>query len=431
MQSKDPVSILMGRGSAPVPPSTRTKEPAARASNQISGEEMVSFRAPDQPAGKARRKLWNLPHRFHCALIGTCLDVEDLRSLASRFWMEDLRDETDYTVHTRFVTLAGEKSPVSQRLQGLMDRKFRGALRRFNALQDENSLREQWNEEWQEGRIAGAFWALATHPATTRKLADEIYGEVHMLSHQVGAGNRADRRRLAELEDSCERLTERLQGAMSQANRHHREKQEALEEVQSWRERARNAEGRVESLEERLRAWEEGTEVRKLHQKIQRLERQLHHQAGKAERAERLLAERSEPEPRSKADTGTCAAAHGETGGPCAAREWTDLEGRCVLCVGGRSGLAHRYRQLVERYNGSFLHHDGGLEDSSQRLQQLLNRADQVVCPLDCVSHEATSRIKDHCKQQGVPCLLLESSGITAFARALPRLADHASQPGK
>ena len=29
-----------------------------------------------------RRKLWELPHAYHCALIGTCLPVPDMRRLA-------------------------------------------------------------------------------------------------------------------------------------------------------------------------------------------------------------------------------------------------------------------------------------------------------------------------------------------------------------
>src|SRR5262249_13349238 len=42
---------------------------------------------------------------------------------------------------------------------------------------------------------------VLTHPATTNELAKNVFGEVHMLSHLVGAANRADIRRLRQLEE--------------------------------------------------------------------------------------------------------------------------------------------------------------------------------------------------------------------------------------
>ena len=49
-----------------------------------------------------------------------------------------------------------------------------------------------------------------THPAATDALVREIFGEVHMLSHLVGAANRADIRRLADLEAENDRLRAKL-----------------------------------------------------------------------------------------------------------------------------------------------------------------------------------------------------------------------------
>ena len=57
-----------------------------------------------------------------------------------------------------------------------------------------------WREAVQRGEIPGAYWATLTHPATTQALVRDAFGEVHMLSHLVGAANRADIRRLCRLE---------------------------------------------------------------------------------------------------------------------------------------------------------------------------------------------------------------------------------------
>ena len=100
-----------------------------------------------------------------------------------------------------------------------------------------------------------------------------------------------------------------------------------------------------------------------------------------------------------------------------------DLGGLRILCVGGRGSLAPHYRTLVQRCNGELIRHDGGLEESRARLEALLASADAVLCPADCVSHDAYQRAKRYCKRLAKPCVLIERSGISAFARALSDLA--------
>lgn len=82
-----------------------------------------------------------------------------------------------------------------------------------------------------------------------------------------------------------------------------------------------------------------------------------------------------------------------------------------------------KYRSLVDRYNGEMVHHDGGVEDSRQRLEALLCAADVVVCPADGMSHDAYLKAKRYRKRTAKPCVLLKSSGVGSFARALEQIA--------
>jgi len=91
--------------------------------------------------------------------------------------------------------------------------------------------------------------------------------------------------------------------------------------------------------------------------------------------------------------------------------------------VGGRSHVIDHYREIVARCNGEFDHHDGGIEDKPQRLNALLSSADVVICAIDCVSHDAYNRSKRFCKRFAKPCVLLRSSGVSTFARALEQVA--------
>src|SRR5262249_48852003 len=51
---------------------------------------------------------------------------------------------------------------------------------------------------------------LLTHPSSTDALVRKVFGDLHMLSHLVGAANRADIRRLHQLEEEKAALEEKL-----------------------------------------------------------------------------------------------------------------------------------------------------------------------------------------------------------------------------
>jgi hypothetical protein len=102
----------------------------------------------------------------------------------------------------------------------------------------------------------------------------------------------------------------------------------------------------------------------------------------------------------------------------------SQLRGRCVLCVGGRTPLLPQYRQLAERLGVRLIHHDGGREEALSRLPALLASSDAVICPTDCVGHLAYYQLKQHCKLANKPCVLVKSSGVASFAAALTRLAE-------
>ena len=98
------------------------------------------------------------------------------------------------------------------------------------------------------------------------------------------------------------------------------------------------------------------------------------------------------------------------------------LDGKCVLCVGGRSGAVGAYREAVERQGGRFLHHDGGLEESLHRIDSALAAADLVICQAGCISHNAYWRVKEQCKRTGKPCLFVKRSGVSSFGRVIADL---------
>ena len=98
------------------------------------------------------------------------------------------------------------------------------------------------------------------------------------------------------------------------------------------------------------------------------------------------------------------------------------LEGRCILYVGGRCQLLPHLRARAASWKASLLHHDGGQEESLQSLGGLVDRADVVLCPIDCVSHQACLKVKGLCRRRAKPFVPLRSSSATCFTRAIRAL---------
>jgi len=78
---------------------------------------------------------------------------------------------------------------------------------------------------------------------------------------------------------------------------------------------------------------------------------------------------------------------------------------------------------LVKQHNDELIHHDGGMEERGGRLASVVSAADAIVCPLDCVSHDAVRRVRRLCQRYAKQCIWLRSSGLSSFARALRDVA--------
>jgi hypothetical protein len=84
-------------------------------------------------------------------------------------------------------------------------------VNQFAKAGTEDAVRALWRDAVRRGDIPGAYWATLTHPAATRAVIRDAFGDVHMLSHLVGASNRADISRLCQLEVDKAALEDKLQ----------------------------------------------------------------------------------------------------------------------------------------------------------------------------------------------------------------------------
>src|SRR6185295_16990061 len=118
---------------------------------------------------------------------------------------------TEHELHKYGVTIAGNKDQGSKLLHKLLDKKHRITVSQFAKAKSEAEVGALWDEAVKRGEIPGAYWAVMSHALTSEALVKRVFGQVHMLSHLVGAANRADIRRLADLEAENAALHEKTE----------------------------------------------------------------------------------------------------------------------------------------------------------------------------------------------------------------------------
>ena len=81
--------------------------------------------------------------------------------------------------------------------------------------------------------IPGGYWAASDHPATDRPLVEEVFGQVHMLSHMVGSSNRVDITRLRTLERELGERDDKIARQEARLAAGARDRAELLRKVES------------------------------------------------------------------------------------------------------------------------------------------------------------------------------------------------------
>src|SRR5262252_1427142 len=180
--------------------------PIADFSSAESATMVADRHAERAPVHGAR--LHDLPSHLMCSVIGTCLGLGTLRKLVARFVDIDRERATDLEIHHAAVELATAGEAGAKNLHKALDDHHAATIRRFRGAGSEAALEAMWREALQSGEVPGAYWAVLTHPRATTDLRARAFGEVHMLSHLVGAANRADIRRLVALERENAELRE-------------------------------------------------------------------------------------------------------------------------------------------------------------------------------------------------------------------------------
>ncbi len=90
-----------------------------------------------------------------------------------------------------------------------------------------------------------------------------------------------------------------------------------------------------------------------------------------------------------------------------------------VLVVGGIERMEPLYREVIEAKGHIFEYHAGHLRKGGNKLDNLLQRADIVLCPVNCNSHTACLQVKSMCKKYKKNLQIMKNFSLSAIERTL------------
>jgi hypothetical protein len=276
-----------------------------------------------------------------------------------------------------------------------------------------------------------------THPFATMPVRQKAFGDLHMLSHLVGAANRADIRRLVALEEENAALKEKIERQQSrlqelslqrdasiaarndqiaqltaQTSRQIPADAAGLEaETQRLRDKLADADQRValhtsrrEAAEQRaLQEQDAALALRRSHDQTLTLLKLVQSECDALERA-----------------TVDAADAAGGVGTRRASLD--SVQGKRIVYVGGRPGSNAALKRLVEAAGGELVVHDGGVEDRKGLLAAALPGADLVVFPVDCIDHDSMNTLKRVCERHQIDYHPLRTASVASFVELMARL---------
>ena len=392
----------------------------------------------EEPDGSAvqtprRTRIWEFGTNLHCSIIGTCLSTAELRHILEKFQAKGAGAASNHDLHIMGVTLASHREGGAKFVQKALDRRHRSAILRYAKAKQTTDLLALWDESLKQGDIPGAYWAVLTHPATTEDVVKRVFADVHMLSHLMGAANRADIRRLRQLEQENEALAAKVERQQRRLNEGFAARDQTIRQMNELMARQAN------ERPERLSSSEEHRGNPDLDGLFHDLNRRLAHETARRERAEqqahklfaaldekdRLLRAHVEEresyrEELEAAERQLAMLVQPEVRKPQAS---IDLSGVTFLYVGGRPHQVPGLKAMIERTGARFLHHDGGIEDSSGLIPELVSRADRVFFPVDCISHDAMATIKRLCRLMTKTYEPLRTASLSCLLSALTRIS--------
>lgn len=373
------------------------------------------------------RHIWEVSPSYRCPLIGACFDAAEHRRVLKKVGIRT-KGMSLYEVHVNIMGHLRDKNRLSQRVDSVLNHKYKWFLEQFGDA-EEDTLKKEWERSLDEGGFEGLFYLACVRRDISDELVDQFFGDIHMMSHAAINSVTISRKEVTEKQHKIDSLEAKLKDQKQLYQRLKKENQTLNRELESAKKRIAGFEahqsklsntGEDSSGEQQVSgksSIDHENKFRTLSEKaieqentIQKLKTQLEESKSFNKHLQKdiedlILHFSLEP----------------ATDSPELDQEDLnlDLGSKKVLIVGGMTKIKHLYQHVIEANGGHFEYHDGYMKAGNQSLNAKVSRSDLIICPVNCNSHNACSKVKKLCQKHKKPLKMLSNASVTAISAAI------------
>jgi hypothetical protein len=373
-----------------------------------------------------KKRIWEVAEHYFCPIVGFCLSNAEQKMLlrkCSKGTEAAKRKLEGIDLHEFFVMGISKDTSIARRVERYLEIKYAREMCLYAPLGYREWL-AQADTLLSPDTYGAYIWISAMYKAFPLEQAAQVYGKIHMYSHQLAVDLKACRLNLqrakeynAALDENHKQVRVKLKAAEDEVVRLDNETGRLQRECTGL---ARDLAALREEKGEVLALRDVNTALAARIEEQTNLNLALRHENNLLRKSEetnhdkigRMLGEFDEMLNTLKQQSDSCE--------QC---DRVDLCRRRVLVVGGLERMQVFYRELVESLGGEFDYNNGQCGNGDNELTSQILRADIVLCPVDINSHSACLEVKRTCKKGNKPFHMLRKSSISSVYATLLKVA--------
>lgn len=384
-----------------------------------------------------RKKIWEMDQVFRCPVVGMCLSVKEQRLLCRKVGA-GVQVKSDFGIHEMIVATMNGENPLSRKLENMLAKKYEASCSIYLDMAEADFL-DCWHRALESGDYGGLLWAAAVRPLSNTALVD-VFGSLHMAMHehakmycdlkrareaaeekylQLKGGVRENEKQRRTLHSENEQLRESLARTREQLEELRHERDDAVSRIATApEEKSEAVQTRMDEMQEEIAALrkqveEKDLELLQLTGQFLDLEEERDSLREEVEAHRAVAAAMHDAVPEAEVPEGyNCSP-------DCPSY---DLCKKRILIVGGIERMESAYRKLVEERGGILEYHAGHMKSGGRALENSVQRADLVLCPVNCNSHGACLMVKNLGKKYKKPVHMLPNFSLSTLARTVEEI---------
>lgn len=384
-----------------------------------------------------RKKIWEMDQVFRCPVVGMCLSVKEQRLLCRKVGA-GVQVKSDFGIHEMIVATMTGENPLSRKLENMLAKKYEASCSIYLDMAEADFL-DCWHRALESGDYGGLLWAAAVRPLSNTALVD-VFGSLHMAMHehakmycdlkkvreaaeekylQLKGCVRENEKQRRMLHSENEQLRESLARTRGQLEELRHERDDAVSRIAAApEEKSGPAQIRMDEIQEEIAALkkqveEKDLELLQLTGQFLDLEEERDSLREEVEAHRAVAAAMREAVPEAEAPEGCSCSPDCPSYDLCKKR---------ILIVGGIERMESAYRKLVEERGGILEYHAGHMKSGGRALENSVQRADLVLCPVNCNSHGACLMVKNLGKKYKKPVHMLPNFSLSTLARTVEEI---------